>query len=81
MTDLAIRYKNYNTTVHVYLGVYQAILNVSTDSIQLIQLLSAYGAVTWSGIDKMNDEHLKLLGYEVVLVYLQPIPKRSNALL
>ena len=22
----------------------------------------------------MNDEHLKLLGYEVVLLYLQPIP-------
>ena len=27
-----------------------------------------------SGIDKMNDEHLRLLGYGVVLVYLQPIP-------
>ena len=43
---------------------------MSIDSIQLIQLLSAYGVVTLSGIDKMNDKHLKLLAYEVVLLYL-----------
>ena len=33
--------------------------------------------MTLSGIDKMSDEYLKLLGYEVVLLYfqyLQPIP-------
>ena len=70
ITDLALRYENYITTRVP--GCIPS-RNVSIDSIQLIQLLSAYGVVTLSGIDKMN-EHLKLMGYKVVLLYLQPIP-------
>ena len=68
-TGVAIRFEN---CMHQYM--YCCICRF-TICVRCCDTRPIYSLGSLSGIDEMNAGHLKLLGYEVVLQRLQPIPQ------
>ena len=72
-------HKCYNSLLKLHQYMYYCICGFTRlsciPSIFSLRTLPIYSLGTLSGIDGLNDDHLKLLGYEVVLQRLQPIPQ------
>ena len=74
-TDVAIRSVN---CISICITVYVEFTRFScfpSICVRCCETRPVYSLGQLSGIDEMNAGHLKLLGYEVVLLRLQPVPQ------